>query len=92
MKVQIQLDIDISARATYRDGEVSLSLTGAMPLAPGQERQVSTSISSGFSEKTLDKFKAAFEAALAEQQEKLITVTQVGQSEALAVAARMGEL
>ena len=92
MKVQIELELDISAKAIYRDGEIALSVTGSMPLVPGQDRQASATVESGFSEETLELFRAAFEAVIKETQSRVMTVTQVASSEALSVAARMGEL
>lgn len=92
MKVQYELELDISAKAVYRNGKVELTLTGTMPLAQGQNRSVSSTIDKGFSKKTLELFKDAFEAALSEGQDKLVLVTQVNASEALSVAARKGEI
>lgn len=92
MKIQVELELDISAKAVYRNGEILLSLTGTMPLASGQERNVSSTMDNDFSEKVVGLFDKAFKALIEENQEKLVTITQVGASEALSVASRMGEL
>lgn len=92
MKVQIQVEIDISAKAVYRDGAVSLTVTGSMPLAPEQDRAVSSTIDVPLSESESEAFAELFEEAIDTIQAKLLQRVQVGQSEALTVAARMGEL
>ncbi|HXV42412.1 MAG TPA: hypothetical protein VEC96_05080 [Anaerolineae bacterium] len=91
MKVTVELDLSIIARASYKDGRVQMKVTGAMPLGDGLDRTASQSIT-GASEEVEALFKQAFEALLEEQQEKVVRVTRVAASEALAVAARKGEM
>lgn len=89
MKIQVETDIDLSAKAVYRDGQVKLSVTGSM--AYGNGRQASASVE-GASTKIIEMFIKAFEALVNEQKEQAVKVTQAAQAESLTVAARMKEL
>jgi uncharacterized protein YabE (DUF348 family) len=91
MKVQLGFELDISAKATYKDGKVNVSVSGTMPISERSDRQVTATVE-GASKKTQDLFKEAFEALIAEQQEQVVKRARAGSSEALAVAIRMGEL
>ena len=89
MKVQIDLEIDISAKATYRGGRLDLSVSGTMPYA---DRSATATINDNVSRETQDLFTQAFEALISEQQAKVVQAAQLARSEAMTVAARMGEL
>lgn len=91
MKIQVELELNISAKALYRDGKVSVSVTGSMPLTETGGRDVSAT-SEGASKKTLALFQEAFEALITEKQEMVIRQARAGSAEALGVAVRMGEL
>jgi hypothetical protein len=91
MKVQVELQIEIAAKATYRDEKVSVSVSGTMPLTEGSGRSATATVE-GASDKVTALFQKAFEALMAEQQDQVITRARVASSEALATAARMGEL
>jgi len=89
MKVQIDLEIDISAKAIYRNGKLDLSVSGTMPYA---NRSATAIINDTVSRETQDLFTQAFEALISEQQARVIQATQLARGEAMTVAARMGEL
>lgn len=86
MQITTTVDIDISAKAVYRDGKVAVSLSASSPY-DGNKRQVSVN---------LDVSEEAFEALFAEliesNQDILLQKLEAGRSEAITVAARMGEL
>lgn len=88
MKIKTEVQLDIDAKAVYRDGKLKVSVTGSMPYA---NRKASGTVE-GASKETLDLFKVAFDALLAETQEQVVKVTQASVTEATMVAARMGEL
>lgn len=89
MKIQLELELDLSAKATYRDGQAKLSVSGSMPY--GGSRTATATIE-GSSDKTTALFIKAFEALIAEQQEQAVKLTQAARAECVTAAARMGEL
>jgi hypothetical protein len=88
MKLKTEISIDLAAKAIYRDGNVLLSVSGAIPYA---NRQASGSVG-GASKEVTEMFTKAFKALLAERQEQVVKVAQAAQAECLMAAARMGEL
>lgn len=88
MKVQLELDMDLSARAVFRSDEVRVEVIGSMPYG---ERKANASLE-GASERVISLFIKAFEALLAEKQEQITKLTQAAHAECVTVAARMGEL
>lgn len=90
MKIQVETNITITAKATIDDnGKVKLRVSGFMPY--GQDRTASAFVEGG-SDETIELFEEAFEALIAENQNRVVAVTHAAQSEAMTVAARMGEL
>lgn len=91
MQIQIQLELDLQAKAIYRNGQIVASTSAILPITEGSERKVTSTVE-GCSDKTLALFEKAFEALLKEKQDKAIQLARVQAGEALAVASRMGEL
>lgn len=88
MKVQLELDMDLSARAVFRNDEIKIMVTGSIPY---NGRNANASVE-GASEKVTSLFIKAFEALLAEKQEQVTKLAQAAHAECVTVAARMGEL
>jgi len=89
MKVQVELDISLSAKATIKDNSIDLTVSGSIPY--GKDRQVTGQVK-GASKKVSKMFEDAFAALLAEKQDELVKVAQANQAEAIIAATRMGEL
>ncbi len=89
MKVQLNLDIELSAKALFRKDKIELVVTGSMPYSG---RVANASVENGASEKVVGLFQKAFEALIAEKQEQVAKLTQAAHAECVTVAARMGEL
>ncbi len=89
MKIQVEVDIELSAKAVYRNNQIKLSVSGTMPYGNGRTAGASVD---GASEKVTEMFSKAFEALLKEQSEQVVKLAQAAQAESLTVAARMKEL
>lgn len=85
----VQIEFDATMKAVLRNDEMSLSLTISMPYGDGRKVSVSVDM---FSDETTDLVRQALQAAVAEGQEQGLKLAQAATAEAIAIAARGGEL
>jgi hypothetical protein len=89
MKLQTEIDIDITAKALYKNGAVHLTVTSFMPYGDGRQAQATIR---NASDKVEALFIKAFDELIKEQQARAVEAIQIARAECMIVAARMGEL
>lgn len=82
-----QIEVEIGAKATYRHGELSLSLSATLPYGNnGRTATVTKVLQPG------EDLQGIFEKIIADHQDDMLTLAEAGAAEALAVATRNKEL
>lgn len=88
MIITKEIELEISGKAVIRGDELAIVVSGSMPY---KDRVATSSIDSGFSQDVYNLFEAAFAQAIEEVKDQLIAAAEAGRSEAVIVAARLGE-
>lgn len=88
MELTTTINVDISAKVLYRDGEVKVTLFASSNYAGGRQAQVSVDVIDGL----IDDFEPILLQLIEDNQDLLLKKLEAGRSEAITAAARMGEI